>query len=217
MKIGILGTGMVGETIASALAARGHDVKMGARSATNEKAAAWASSTPGAGKRSHGTFGDAAAHGEIVFVCTRGDATLDALEAAGKERLRGKVLVDVTNPLDFSKGMPPTLFVSNDDSLGERIQRALPESKVVKTLNTVNCQIMVDASRVPGTDVFVSGNDKEAKAAVARILREDFGWTSIVDLGDITTARGTESWLPLWIRLWGALGTADFNLKIVKG
>lgn len=213
MKIGVLGTGMVGEAIATALAAKGHDVKLGARSATNEKAAAWARKSGG----SHGTFADAAAHGEIVFNCTRGDASLDALEAAGKDHLRGKVLVDVANPLDFSKGMPPMLFVSNDDSLGERIQRALPETKVVKTLNTVNANVMVDASRVPNTDLFLSGNDAEAKALVTRILREDFGWRSVIDLGDITTARGTESYLPLWIRLWGALGTADFNVKVVRG
>jgi predicted dinucleotide-binding enzyme len=212
MKIGILGTGMVGETIGAKLAARGHDVKLGSRSATNEKAAAWAAKH----KASHGTFADAAAHGEIVFNCTKGDGSLAAVGSA-KDALRGKVLVDVSNPLDFSKGMPPTLFVSGNDSLGEQIQRALPDTKVVKALNTMNCNLMVDASRVPDTDVFVSGNDKEAKAAVARILREDFGWGSVVDLGDITTARGTESYLPLWLRLWGALGTADFNIKVKKG
>jgi predicted dinucleotide-binding enzyme len=212
MKIGVLGTGMVGETIATALAARGHDVKMGARSATNEKAAAWAAKSKG----SNGTFADAAAHGELVFNCTKGDASLAALEAAGKDALRGKVLVDVSNPLDFSKGAPPSLFVFGDDSLAERIQRALPDTRVVKSLNTVGCNVMVDASRAPDTDIFVSGNDADAKAAVTRILREDFGWKSVVDLGDIATARGPEAYLLMWLRLWRTLGTTDFNIKVVK-
>jgi predicted dinucleotide-binding enzyme len=212
MKIGILGTGMVGETLATKLAARGHDVKMGARAATNEKAARWASAHGG----SHGTFADAAAHGELIFNCTKGDASIEALRAAGAEHLRGKVLVDVSNPLDFSKGMPPTLFVSGDDSLGERIQRELPATKVVKALNTVNCHVMADATRLGAdSDVFLSGDDAGAKQVVARLLREDFGWTSVVDLGDLSTARGTESYLPLWIRLWGALKTPDFNIKLV--
>jgi hypothetical protein len=214
MKIGILGTGMVGEAIGGKLAARGHDVKMGSRTATNEKAAAWAKK---AGARaSHGTFADAAAFGEIVFLCAKGEAAIDIVRSV-KDGLRGKVLVDVTNPLDFSKGMPPTLFVSNDDSLGERIQRELPDTKVVKALNTINAEVMADPARLgEPTDAFVSGNDKEAKAAVTRILREELGWKSVIDLGDISTARGTEGYLPLWIRLWGALGTADFNVRIVK-
>jgi 8-hydroxy-5-deazaflavin:NADPH oxidoreductase len=127
------------------------------------------------------------------------------------------VLVDIANPLDFSKGMPPTLFVSNDDSLGERIQRAFPELKVVKALNTMSCTVMVNPALLPGEHAtFVSGNDAGAKAQVKQILTEGFGWKQVVDLGDITTARGTESFLPLWIRLWGALRTADFNVQIVK-
>jgi predicted dinucleotide-binding enzyme len=211
MKIGILGTGMVGEALATALAARGHDVKMGARSASNDKAATWVAAHRGG----HGSFADAAAHGAIVFNCTRGDGAIDAVRAAAVG-LRGKVLVDVSNPLDFSKGMPPTLFVAGDDSLGERIQRELPETRVVKALNTVNCDVMTDAARLgAASDVFVSGNDAEAKAAVARLLREDFGWTSVIDLGDITSARGTEAYLLLWARLWGALKTADFNIKLI--
>jgi 8-hydroxy-5-deazaflavin:NADPH oxidoreductase len=215
MKIGVFGTGMVGETIATKLAAAGHDVMIGARSATNEKAAAWVKKAGAHG--SQGTFADAAKHGELVFNCTRGDAAVEVVRAAGAENLRGKILVDVSNPLDFSKGMPPTLFTAGNDSLGEQIQRELPETKVLKSLNTVNCEVMVDPARLGGdSDMFVSGNDAEAKATFTRFLREQFGWKSVTDLGDITTARGTEQYLPLWVRLWGALGTADFNVKIVR-
>jgi hypothetical protein len=206
---------VVGETIASKLVALGHEVKMGSRTANNEKAAAWVRK---AGARaSQGTFADAAAFGEILFNCTLGLGSIEALNAAGKENLKGKVLLDLSNPLDFSKGMPPTLFVSNDDSLGERIQRAFPELKVVKTLNTINCNVMVDPARIPGEHaVFVSGNDAAAKTRVKQLLTEWFGWKQVIDLGDISTSRGTESYLPLWIRLWGALGTPDFNVQIVK-
>jgi len=214
MKFGVLGSGMVGSAIAGKLVSRGHEVRMGSRTAANEKAAAWVSS---AGKgASQGTFADAAAFGEIVFNCTSGAGSLDALKSAGAQNLLGKVLVDVANPLDFSKGMPPTLFVSNEDSLAERIQAALPDTNVVKALNTINANVMVNPGRVPGeTDVFVCGNDAGAKAQVIRILKQDFGWTTVIDLGDLTAARGTESYLHLWLRLMGALKTADFNVKVV--
>ena len=215
MKIGVLGTGMVGQTIAGRLVALGHEVRLGAREATNEKAVAWAKKA--GSKASAGTFADAAAFGELLFNCTLGAASIDALRAAGEANLAGKVLVDVSNPLDFSKGMPPTLFVSNDDSLGERIQREFPKARVVKALNTMNCEIMGDPARVAGGDhdTFVSGNDADAKGHVRELLGS-FGWKKVHDLGDITTARGTESFLPLWIRLWGSLGTADFNIKIAR-
>jgi predicted dinucleotide-binding enzyme len=216
MKIGVLGTGMVGRTIATKLVALGHDVKMGARTAGNEKAVAW---TQSAGTRgSQGTFAESAAFGEIVFNCTSGSGALEALRAAGADNLRGKVLIDISNPLDFSKGTPPTLFAGNTDSLGEQIQRALPETKVVKTLNTMNCEVMVNPSRVAGGDhdVFMSGNDAGAKSQVAEILRGWFGWKSVIDLGDITSARGTESYLLLWLRLWGAVKTGDFNIKVIR-
>jgi hypothetical protein len=213
MKIGVLGTGMVGNALATKLASLGHEVKMGARDAKNVKAAAWVESA-GRGA-SHGTFADAAAFGEIVFNCTAGAGSLDALEAAGSASLRGKVLVDVANPLDFSHGMPPSLFAGNTDSLAERIQAAFPEARVVKTLNTVNANVMVDPGRVPGdSDVFVCGNDAGAKSEVTRILK-DFGWKSVIDLGDITAARGTESYLHLWLRLWGAFKTPDLNIRVV--
>jgi 8-hydroxy-5-deazaflavin:NADPH oxidoreductase len=216
MKIGVLGTGMVGQTIGSKLIAVGHEVKMGGRQTSNEKAVAWARGA-GAGA-SHGTFADAAAFGEIVFNATLGAAALDALGAAGADNLRGKILVDVSNPLDFSKGMPPSLFTGSADSLGERIQRSFPEAKVVKALNTINVQVMVDPGRLAGADheVFVSGNDAGAKTRVAEILKDWFGWKRVIDLGDITTARGAESYVVLWACLWGVLGTTAFNLKIVR-
>ncbi|HLL00510.1 MAG TPA: NAD(P)-binding domain-containing protein [Myxococcaceae bacterium] len=216
MKIGILGTGMVGSTLGNKLVSLGHEVKMGSRTANNEKAVAWAQ---GAGaKASQGTFADAASHGELVFVCTQGAGTLDALHAAGAQHLKGKILIDLSNPLDFSKGMPPTLFAGNTDSLGERIQAAFPDTRVVKTLNTVAADVMVDPGKVNGGDhdMFVSGNDAAAKATVGEFLKTQFGWKNVHDLGDITTARGTESYLPLWIRLWGALKTPMFNVKIVR-
>jgi 8-hydroxy-5-deazaflavin:NADPH oxidoreductase len=215
MKIAVLGTGMVGNTIGSKLIQLGHEVKMGSRSAGSEKAAEWVKSS--GAKASQGTFADAAAFGEVIFNCTSGMGTLEALKQAGEKNLEGKVIIDIANPLDFSKGMPPTLSVCNDDSLGEQVQRAFPGSKVVKTLNTMNCKIMVEPSLVPGDhDVFVSGNDAAAKAMVTDILKSWFGWKNVIDLGDITTARGTEQLLPVWIRLWGALKTSNFNFKIVK-
>jgi predicted dinucleotide-binding enzyme len=204
MKLGVLGTGSVGQTIGAKLVALGHEVKMGSRSATNDKAAAWAKAAgPNA---SQGTFAEAAAFGELVFCCTSGAGTVEAARAAGEANLRGKILIDVSNSLDFSKGFPPILFTGNTDSLGEQLQRALPETKVVKSLNTVTAALMVDAGSLAGGehDVFVSGNDAGAKERVSEILRDWFGWKHVVDLGDITTARGTESYVALWVRLYGA-------------
>jgi predicted dinucleotide-binding enzyme len=213
MKIGVLGTGMVGQAIAGKLAALGHEVKMGAREAGNEKAQAWAKS---AGPRaSHGTFAEAAAFGDMVFHCALGTAALDVIAAAGAANLAGKVLVDVSNPLDFSQ-MPPTLFTGPADSLGERIQKAFRQARVVKALNTVNAQVMVAPERLPAeTNIFVCGNDADAKKQVAALI-QDFGWKCVIDLGDITAARATEAYLLLWLRLWGVLHTADFNIHIVR-
>jgi 8-hydroxy-5-deazaflavin:NADPH oxidoreductase len=213
MKVGILGSGTVGNTVGSKLVALGHQVKMGSRTANNEKAAAWVANA--GANASQGMFADAAAFGELVFVCTAGAGTLPALEQAGQDRLAGKILIDISNPLDFSKGFPPTLTVCNTDSLGEQVQKALPATKVVKTLNTMTAQVMVDPARVPGDhDVFMCGDDGEAKATVAKILREWFGWQHVIDLGGIAQARGTEMFLPLWVRLYGALQTADFNIHV---
>jgi predicted dinucleotide-binding enzyme len=215
MRVGVLGTGMVGGAIATKLVELGHEVTMGSRTADNERAAEWVAAA-GSGA-SQGTFADAAGHGELVFNCTAGAASLEALAAAGAENLAGKVLVDVSNPLDHSQGMPPSLFVSSTDSLGEQIQRAFPDARVVKTLNTVNCEVMVDPARVPGEhDVFVCGNDEAAKAEVVALL-ESFGWPAerVRDLGDISSARGMEAYLLLWIRLWGHLQTGYFNVRVV--
>jgi predicted dinucleotide-binding enzyme len=215
VRIGVLGTGMVGTTISTRLVELGHEVKMGARSAGNEKAAAWAKAN--GALASAGSFEEAARFGELLFNCTAGVASLEALRRAGAASMRGKVLVDVSNPLDFSRGMPPSLTVSNTDSLGEQIQRAFPDVKVVKTLNTVNCRVMVNPALVPGIhDAFVSGDDVGAKATVTRILKEWFGWRAVIDLGDITTARGTEQFLPLWVRLLTVMGTPVFNVHIVR-
>jgi len=211
MKIGVLGTGAAGQTLASKFVAMGHDVMMGARAADNEKVLGFAQRTGGKA----GTFADAAAHGEMVINGTRGDTSLGMLSALASE-LKGKILLDVSNPLDFSHGYPPHLTVSNTDSLAEQIQRALPETFVVKSLNTVNCAVMIEPSRVPGHHtVFVSGNDARAKGRVMDFLRS-LGWVSIIDLGDITSARAAEQLLPLWVRLFGVLGTADFNIAVMK-
>jgi len=215
MKIAVLGTGVVGSTVGTALVGAGHSVWMGSRTPDNPRAAQWAESV-GEGA-AYGTFTAAARFGEMVFNCTSGAASLEALRQAGAESLRGKVLVDLANPLDFSRGMPPSLTVCNTDSLGEQIQRAFPETRVVKALNTMSCRIMVDPGRVPGRHhVFLSGDDARAKADVAALLAQAFGWPweSILDLGDITTARGTEMLLPVWVRLWGALGTPEFNFHV---
>ncbi|MQA91758.1 MAG: NADP oxidoreductase [Gemmatimonas sp.] len=215
MKIGVLGTGNVGRTLGSALVEAGHSVCMGARTRNHPNALEWVRTN---GERaSSGSFADAASFAEIAFNCTAGEASLQALEQAGSLNLEGKILIDVANPLDFSEGMPPTLTVCNTDSLGERIQRAFPKIRVVKTLNTVNCDVMVDPSCVPGKHhLFMSGDDSEAKTEVAQLLVEAFGWSpeSILDLGDISTARGTEMLLPLWIRLMASLGTSDFNFYV---
>lgn len=214
MKIGVLGTGMVGKSIASKLVELGHEVRMGSRSATSEAGAAWAADA--GANASFGTFSDAAYHGELLFNCTNGMASIAALESCDGAALAGKVLIDVSNPLDFSKGMPPTLFVCNDDSLGEQIQRTFPDLKVVKTLNTVNANVMVNAALLPGAhDLFISGNDADAKAQVKSLLSSEFGWKTFHDLGDITTARGTEMYLALWIRMYGAVGSPMFNVHVV--
>ena len=226
MRLGILGTGVVGKKIAARLAGLGHEVMVGTRNPEetssrtepdrygNPPFSAWHEEHP---EVSLGTFAEAAAHGETVVNATAGAVSLEALEQAGEENLNGKVLIDIANPLDFSRGMPPTLQVSNTDSLGEQIQRRFPEAKVVKTLQTMNAYVMVDPAQLAGGDhsVFVGGDDAEAKATVEDLLRS-FGWSDIIDLGDISTARGTEMMLPVWLRLFGALQKPLFNFKIVR-
>lgn len=214
MKIGVLGTGIVGSTIGTRLVGLGHEVKMGAREAGSEKALAWVQAVGGGA--SEGSFADAAEFGELVVNCTAGLHSVAALEAAGSGNLAGKVLIDVANPLDFSGGFPPSLAISNTDSLGEQVQRTFPEARVVKALNTMNCEVMVNPARVTGEhNVFVCGEDDEAKQQVGELL-QSFGWPSahILDLGGIAAARGTEMYLPLWLNLLGALGTGYFNIGI---
>jgi len=213
MRIGVFGSGTVGQTVGKKLVELGHDVMLGTREPG--KLAEWADGA--GGKASAGSYAEAAAHGEIIINATAGTGSLAALELAGAENLGAKILIDIANPLDFSQGMPPFLAVTNTDSLGEQIQRAYPDLRVVKTLNTTNASMMVDPRQLADGDhdVFVSGNDTAAKARVSELLRE-FGWRSIIDLGDISTARGTEMLLPLWVRLYGALNTPVFNFKIVR-
>jgi 8-hydroxy-5-deazaflavin:NADPH oxidoreductase len=213
MKIAVLGTGAVGRTIAAKLLELGHGVTMGSRSADGEPLHEWVQESDGG---TGGTFEQAAAGAEMVFNCTAGAASLEALSAAGAGNLAGKILVDVSNPLDFSQGFPPTLSVCNDDSLGEQIQAAYPAARVVKALNTVNHLVMTSPARVSGPhNVFVCGDDERARAEVTALL-ESFGWPpgSVTDLGDITAARGLEMYLPLWLRLYGSLGTGDFNIAV---
>lgn len=216
MKIGILGTGMVGVTIGTKMLQLGHLVMMGSRSATNEKAAKWVRES--GVNATQGTFADAAAYGEILFNCTNGAGSMEALKAAGANNMNGKIIVDISNPLDFSKGMPPSLIssLSNTNSLAEEIQKTFPGTKVVKTLNTVNCILMVNPSLVAGShDMFICGNDEAAKATVTDILKS-FGWTSIIDLGDLSGARTMEMLLPIWVRLMMKFKSPNFNFKIVK-
>jgi len=219
MKIGILGTGMVGNALGTRLVQKGHEVTMGSRTANNEAARKWASSL---GERARtATFQNAAAFGEIVISCTGGMHSMEALESVGVELLRGKILIDVSNPLQQEKNGSMILGFCNTDSLGERIQRAFPEANVVKALNTVNCDIMIEPSRVLGEhNLFICGNDTAAKKEVAKYLSEWFGWNpnNIIDLGDITSARGTEMMMPLWMRLFqGVIGHPHFNWQIVRG
>jgi 8-hydroxy-5-deazaflavin:NADPH oxidoreductase len=214
MKIGVLGTGMVGATIATKLIALGNEVMLGSRNPGNDKAVAWAQAN--GANASQGSYAKTAHFGEILFNCTQGTASIEALQSAGADNLKGKILIDIANPLDFSRGAPPTLSICNTDSLGEQIQRTFPETKVVKTLNTVNCEVMVNPALVPGDhDIFVCGNDAGAKARVADILKQWFGWRSVTDLGDISAARATEQMMPIWLQLYGALGTLHFNFRVV--
>lgn len=213
-RFGVLGTGTVGQAIAGKLVALGREVMMGARSAGSKKAVAWADAAGPAA--SEGSFADAARFGTVLVNATAGRASLDALTAAGAEHLSGKLLIDVANPLVFSGDGPPTLAVCNTDSLGERIQRAFPATRVVKTLNTVNAGVMIDPALVQMPhSIFICGDDLRAKQEVVELLTT-FGWLpeQVIDLGDITAARGTEMYLMLWLRLWSAIGTGRFNIHV---
>jgi hypothetical protein len=227
MRIAVFGTGPVGKALAGKLAELGHEVVVG----TRDPEATLARTDPdglgnppfGVWQQAHPEVGlaslmEAAAPAELIVNATNGAGSIEALEAAGETNLAGKVLIDISNPLDFSQGLPPSLFVSNTDSLGEQIQRRFPQARVVKALNTMNCEVMVDPDKVPGEhDVFLCGEDEGAKQQVAELL-QSFGWPAdrIIDLGGISSARGPEMYLPLWLMLWGALGTGYFNIVVVR-
>ena len=226
MRIAVFGTGMVGQAIAARCDELGHDVTVGTRDVAASRArmaadgaiegsfGAWLDAHPAI---TLATYADAAAASELVVNATSGQVALAALGAAGSEHLAGKILIDISNPLDFSAGFPPTLFIKDTDSLGEQIQAAFPDTHVVKTLNTLAAELMVRPAQLAGGQhsVFMSGNDADAKATV-RTLLEEFGHTDIIDLGDISTCRGTEMLLALWVRAMGALGTEMFNIKVVR-
>jgi 8-hydroxy-5-deazaflavin:NADPH oxidoreductase len=227
-KLAILGTGIVGQTLAARLQELGNEVMIGTRNVestlakTENDAMGFPPFKDWYQKNDDvqlGTFAQAASFGEMIFNCTNGHISLEVLKSAGEKNLKDKILIDVSNPLDFSNGFPPFLFVCNTDSLGEQIQNAFPLVKVVKTLNTMNAFLMVEPSKLAGSHhVFMSGNDAEAKASVKSILNS-FGWLdkNIMDMGDITTARGTEMMLPMWIRLYGTLNNPMFNFHINTG
>ncbi|MFI7592271.1 NADPH-dependent F420 reductase [Micromonospora sp. NPDC049359] len=217
MRIAVLGTGSVGQTIAARTADLGHQVTIGTRDVAATRAgayAAWAAEHPEVGLE---TMAVAAADAELVVNATSGTGSLPALTAAGAANLAGKVLLDIANPLDFSAGFPPVLTVNDTDSLAERIQREFPQAKVVKSLNTLTAELMVRPRQLADGDhsVFVSGDDAEAKRIVTDLL-VSFGHTDVIDLGDLSTARGTEMLMPLWLRLYGRLDTAIFNVKVVR-
>src|SRR3954453_7674378 len=219
MRIGVLGTGTVGRTLADKLVELGHEVRMGSRAAGNQNAVEWVQGAGAGADASGGAFADAAEFGELLINATGGSVSLDALGMAGAENLAGKVLIDVSNALDFGGDGPPVIGVSVDDSLGERIQAAFPDARVVQALNHMNASLMLSPDKLDErSNVFVCGNDASAKAQVIELL-ETFGWLSgdILALGDISAARGAELYVALWVRPMGALGTPEFNIRVVRG
>ena len=229
MKITVLGTGMVGQIIASKLESLQHEVWVGtrevAKTLANTENDAYGNPPFAVWYQDHSKvklapFAEAVGQSEgLVLNCSSGQASLKELQTIGADLLQDKVLIDIANPLDISQGMPPSLHPVNTNSLGETLQTAFPNLKVVKTLNTMNAHLMVNPSLIKGDHtVFVSGNDEGAKATTIDLLKT-FGWetSNIIDLGDISTARGTEMLLPIWLRLYGALGTAEFNFHIQRG
>ncbi len=216
MRIGVLGTGMVGHALGTRLVETGHEVMMGSRSAGNEKAVAWVQAVGDAG--SEGSFADAAAFGEVLVNATGGLVSIQALSSAGADNLAGKVLLDVSNPLDFSDGFPPTVVQPDGRSLAEDIQAAFPRARVVKALNTMNADVMVHPRMLSAPhSVFLAGDDAEAKAVVRDLLLA-FGWEDgeVIDAGGVRAARGLELYLPLWLSLMGSFGTPSFNVAVVR-
>ncbi len=226
MKVAVLGTGSVGQALAGKLLALNHSVYIGTRDPEQTRAKtekdAFGNPPIGLWLKAHPTahllsFKEAVTQGsDLLFFAMNGQHALTCLATIGEALLADRLLIDISNPLDFSQGFPPNLFVSNTDSLGEQIQAAYPQTKVVKTLNTMSNPVMVNPTALKGHHtVFVSGNDADAKAEVTEVLKS-FGWLDqqILDLGDISTARGTEMLLPIWLRLYGKFQTPYFNFSI---
>jgi 8-hydroxy-5-deazaflavin:NADPH oxidoreductase len=230
MKIAIIGTGGVGQTIAARLIELGHEVMIGTRNVSEKLAS---TSKDGYGnppfsewhkansKVKLDSFSKAAAFGEIIINATQGGASVEALKLSDPKNFAGKVLIDISNPLDFSKGMPPSLLpgLNNTHSLGEEIQKTFPLAHVVKTFNTMWCGLMVNPNMIGGGNHinFIAGNDTGAKNKVRKLLHQ-IGWKdeNLLDLGDISAARSTESMLPIWLRVMGVTNTPAFNFSIVK-
>lgn len=214
MKIGILGSGDAGRSLGLGFASRGHDVMIGTRHPEKPELSEWKEKAGPQG--SVGSFPDAAKHGEVVLLCTLGLGAEPAIDAAGPANFGGKVVIDVTNPLDFSRGMPPGLFVGGTDSLGERVQRKLPDAKVVKALNIVGNATMVNPRMRDGLpDMLIAGNDAGAKRTVGALLKE-FGWGEPIDVGGIEAARDLEAMVPLWVRVCQAVGSWTVAWKVLK-
>jgi predicted dinucleotide-binding enzyme len=229
MKIAVLGTGSVGQALAGKLLSLGHDVVIGTRNPAESEARTepdgWGNPAIGTWLKANSKatllpYAEAAAFAEeFIFHAMNGRNAILSLEMAGAQNLEGKILIDITNPLDFSAGFPPSLFVCNTDSLGEQIQAAFPGLKVVKSLNTMANAVMVNPKLVSGQhNVFVNGNDETAKEKVKNLL-QTFGWQSeqILDLGDITASRGVEMLLPFWVRTYARFKTGNFNYHINFG
>ena len=231
MKIGIIGSGVVAQTLGAKLIEQGHDVVLGTRDPAklDEKKnmagslREWLAAVNKGGSGGRGdkgkvaTFRDAAAHGDLLINATHGEASIDALKLAAADKVGPKVLIDTANELDFSKGMPPGVLASWTNCLGEKIQAAFPNLKVVKSLNTIGAPVMVAPQALAGGEhtVFVAGNDAAAKAAVAEVLKS-FGWKDVLDLGDIAAARAPEMHMAMWLQMWRATGTGMVNIKVVR-
>jgi 8-hydroxy-5-deazaflavin:NADPH oxidoreductase len=219
MRIAIVGTGQVARALGTAFATAGHDVIFGTRDPEQTRSRPeWSRAEPGGPSTGPGRMelvAYADLDGDVFVNATRGDASLAALQAVGPA-LDGKVVIDTSNALDFSQGMPPSLFVVNTDSLAEQLQRALPGARLVKMFNTMNNQVMADpASLGQESTIFLAGNDEAARQIAADLAR-DLGWTDVLDLGDLSAARGLEMYLPLWLRIMGAVGGLAFNIKVVR-
>ena len=214
-QVGVLGSGEVGRRLAAGFGSRGHDVMIGSRDPDKPELREWLSSD-GAGVKA-GTFQEAAAHGELLVLAVLGNAAQQAIADAGAENFSGKVVIDAMNPLDFSGGFPPKLSISGEDSLGERVQRALPDAKVVKAFNTIGNPYFVDPRFSEGQPtMLIAGDDEGAKRTVGDLLA-GFGWSDVVDLGGIEGARELEAICIAWVKIGGRRGSWDHGFKLLVG